>query len=212
MISLNNYITEKLKINKSKLSSGPECTLFPESKFELADMVNKEIEQNGNKCSLNHIDTNKITDMSFLFSRAAKFGLSNFNGDISNWDVSNVTDMKCMFSHSDFNGNISDWDVSNVKDMESMFDGSNFNGDLSKWDVSKVKDMSHMFERSDFNNDSICNWDISNVVNMMSMFRISPFNHDISNWQVNPKCRISAIFIGCAIRRDFEPKCLQKIE
>ena len=117
MISLNNYIIEKLNINKSKLKGGPECTLFPETMEELADMIKKEIEQNGNKCSLNHIDTNKITDMSFLFSKGTKFGLSNFNGDMSNWDVSNVTDMSHMFAHSDFNGNISDWDVSNVKDM-----------------------------------------------------------------------------------------------
>ena len=209
MISLNNYITEKLKINKSKLKGGPECTLFPETMEELANMINKEIEQNGKNCSLNHIDTNKIKDMSFLFSKGSKFGLSNFNGDISQWDVSNVTDMKYMFTHSDFNGNISEWDVSNVKWMENMFEYSKFNGDLSKWDISKVKDMSHMFERSDFNNDSICNWDVSNVGNMIAMFRVSPFNQDISNWQVNPKCTIQDMFIGCAIRSNFEPKCLQ---
>ena len=209
MKTLNNYIVEKLNINKSKLKGGPECTLFPETKEELANMINKEIEQNGNRCDLNHIDTNKIKNMSFLFSKGAKFGLSNFNGDISQWDVSNVTDMKYMFAHSDFNGNISEWDVSNVRDMECMFEYSKFNGDLSKWDISKVKDMSHMFEHSEFNNDSICNWDVSNVGNMMSMFRTSPFNHDISNWQVNPKCAISSIFIGCAINREFEPKCLQ---
>jgi surface protein len=209
MKTLNNYIVEKLNINKSKLKNGPECTLFPETMEELADMIKKEIEQNGNKCSLNHIDTNKITDMSFLFSKGAKFDLGNFNGDMSNWDVSNVTNMKYMFAHSNFNRDISDWDVSNVKDMDSMFEYSAFNGDLSKWDISKVKDMGSMFENSDFNNDSICNWDVSNVGNMMSMFRQSPFNHDISNWQVNPKCLTSNIFIGCAIKIEFEPKCLQ---
>ena len=209
MVSLNNYIIEKLKVNKNKLKGGPECTLFPEDKFELADMIKKEIEQNGVKCSLNHIDTNKIIDMSYLFSQTAKFGLYNFNGDISNWDVSNVTDMSRMFSHAEFNGNISDWDVSNVKDMDSMFEYSNFNGDISEWDVSNVKNMYRMFKNSEFNNDSICNWDVSNVVNMMGMFNTSPFNHDISNWKVNPECKISGIFFGCAIRREFEPKCLQ---
>ena len=67
MKTLNNYIVEKLNINKSKLKGGPECTLFPETKEELANMINKEIEQNGNRCDLNHIDTNKIKNMSFLF-------------------------------------------------------------------------------------------------------------------------------------------------
>ena len=41
---------------------------------------------------------------------------SEFNGDISNWDVSNVTDMNRMFQKSQFNGDISNWNVSNVVD------------------------------------------------------------------------------------------------
>ena len=42
------------------------------------------------------------------------FSKSQFNGDISKWDVSNVTNMGNMFSKSPFNGDISNWDVSNV--------------------------------------------------------------------------------------------------
>ena len=55
------------------------------------------------------------------------------NGDLSKWDVSNVTNMNLMFYKSKFNGDISQWDVSNVIFMQSLFDGSAFNGDLSKW-------------------------------------------------------------------------------
>ena len=48
--------------------------------------------------------------------------MKNFNGNISNWDVSNVTDMGYMFYKcKSFNQDISDWDVSNVKDMSDMF-------------------------------------------------------------------------------------------
>ena len=51
--------------------------------------------------------------MSYLF-----FDMDNFNGDISNWDVSNVKRMSQMFRGCrSFNQDISDWDVSNVKDM-----------------------------------------------------------------------------------------------
>ena len=53
--------------------------------------------------------------MSYLFE------YSDFNGEISKWDVSNVTIMHMMFAWSKFNGDISDWDVSNVTNMESMF-------------------------------------------------------------------------------------------
>jgi surface protein len=60
------------------------------------------------------------------------FSFSEFNGDISRWDVSNVTNMMHMFSWcKNFNGNISNWDVSNVTNMQGMFSDSKFNGDIS---------------------------------------------------------------------------------
>jgi surface protein len=68
------------------------------------------------------------------------FEESQFNGDISKWDMSKVTDMKEMFWSSKFNGDISKWDVSKVTDMKEMFYNSKFNGDISKWDVSRVID------------------------------------------------------------------------
>ena len=50
-----------------------------------------------------------------------------------------------------FNGDLSDWKVSNVTDMSSMFFGATaFNGDLSKWSVSSETDMTDMFD-STFN-------------------------------------------------------------
>ena len=52
------------------------------------------------------------------------FAYSKFNGDISNWDVRNVSDMHDMFAGSEFNGDLSSWDVSNVTDMNGMFNGS----------------------------------------------------------------------------------------
>jgi surface protein len=88
------------------------------------------------------------------------FSNSEFNGDISNWDVSNVTNMDCMFYNSEFNGDISNWDVSNVTSMDGMFLGSQFEGDISNWVVSNVTSMIKMFSDSQFNGD-ISNWDVS---------------------------------------------------
>lgn len=55
-------------------------------------------------------------------------------GDISNWDVSNITDMRRIFCNSKFNDDISYWDVSNVTDMSDMCGFSSFNCNFSNWD------------------------------------------------------------------------------
>ena len=125
----------------------------PQTKDELKKLINKLIKERGNKANLNDIDTSAITNMSYIFYK------SDFNGDISNWNVSNVKDMSYMFSDSEFtgkNGNISGWDVSNVIDMYYMFANSKFtgkNGDLSRWDTSNVKYKSCMFVYSPLQNN-----------------------------------------------------------
>ena len=133
MKTLKQHILEKLKVSK------PVYTLFPKTKNELKQMIEDEISKNGYRCSLNHIDVSKITDMSRLFYR------SKFNGDISEWNVSNVTNMRSMFYDSKFNRDISAWDVSSLTDMGYMFYDSKFNGDISDWDVSNVTNIYNMF-------------------------------------------------------------------
>ena len=111
-----------------------------------------EVEKNGWECSLNHIDTRKITNMSYMFSgHPLGYGLGEFNGDISKWNVSNVENMAGMFSNSKFNNDISRWDVSRVENMNSMFKDSIFNQDILGWDVSNVENMTWMFYESNFN-------------------------------------------------------------
>jgi surface protein len=69
------------------------------------------------------------------------YDCENFNCDLSQWNVSNVKDMECMFQGcKNFNCGLNSWDVSNVKNMGAMFyDCENFNKDLSRWNITKAR-------------------------------------------------------------------------
>lgn len=137
-----------------------------------------------------------VPDLSTATSLAFAFSNSSFNGDVSNWDVSNVTYMPGMFaSATSFNGDVTNWDVSNVTDMSSMFAQTSFNGDISNWDVSSVINMNGMFAYNSAFNGDISNWDVSNVTDMRSMFdSASAFNGDLSSWDVSSVTDMVAMF------------------
>ena len=61
-------------------------------------------------------------------------------GQMPNWDVSRVTNMKSAFlSKSGFRANIGSWNTSQVTDMTSMFQSAgSFNQDIGDWDLSLI--------------------------------------------------------------------------
>ena len=138
MKNLNQYITEKFKINSKTIS---KYTCQPKTRKELKSIIEDRLEKNKN-ANLNDIDVSNIDDMHNLF-----VNLDIHNIDISEWDVSNVKVMHRMFyCCENFNSDLSNWDVSNVINMTSMFEGcKKFNCDLSSWNVSNVKIMDDMF-------------------------------------------------------------------
>ena len=169
MKTIKSYIKEGLKItSKTKVN---EYNYWPKDKKELSYLMKDLIKKRGNEADFNDIDVSNVEDMSYLF-----YAGINFNGAISNWNVSNVKNMRSMFAYSNFNGDISNWNVSNVTDMVSMFGNSKFNGDISKWDVSNVTDMAGMFEYSQFNGD-VSKWDVSKVKDMGDMFKKCPLKN-----------------------------------
>ena len=88
----------------------------------------------------------------YLAGGARKERIVDKYGEISNWDVSKVTNMYLMFcGATSFNHPLDNWNVSSVTNMEGMFLNANsFNQPLNKWNVSNdVTYMRRMFDGAD---------------------------------------------------------------
>ena len=179
--------TYKVKVTVNKLD------IIKSQDSDIKSILTTQITKLGNTGNLNHIDVSSVTNMQSLFR------FSNFNGDISKWDVSNVTHMGTMFFRAKaFNQDIGGWDVSNVTHMGAMFyDAIAFNQDIGSWKVSKVNSMQGMFKGAKTFNQDIGKWDVSNVTNMSWMFdEATAFNQDIGKWNVSKVTDMSIMFSG----------------
>ena len=152
---------------------------------------------------LSEWDVSNVTNMSNMFSECRQF-----NGDLSYWVVSNVTDMNSMFSFCrEFNGYLSEWDVSNVTNMSNMFAGCReFNEDLSEWDVGRVTDMNSMFSFCREFNGDLSHWNVSNVTNMGEMFyECSAFDQTLNGWDVGNVTNMQYMFSETRLLRRTTP-------
>ena len=213
MKSLNQYIQEKLIINKDYHDNMTVIKSFDELRKIIKDRYDKlgpGTEQD--PVDFNDIDVSNLD--SFCSNNTGIFEVTKFRYiDISDWDVSNVSNMTAMFFRcKDLKsvGNISDWDVSNIKSMRGMFYGCDELEsvvDISKWDVSNVTDMSFMFNDCKKFNQDISKWDVSNVTNMYCMFdECKSFNQDLSCWNVSNVIEMDDMFYNCSIKEEYKPK------
>ena len=190
MKTLNQYMQEKLIVNKNY----NQYIYVPKSFKELRKIIKDRYEKLGpgteqNPIDFNDIDVSNINSFCNNKNKVGIFERTKFEYiDISEWDVSNVTDMNHMFymcEELESVGDLSKWDVSNVMSMRGMFSDCNklkSFGDISSWDVSKVTNMGFMFKYCKSFNQDISKWDVSNVTNM------------------------SYIFFGCVIKEEYKPK------
>ena len=135
-----------------------------------------------------------VTSMGNMFR-----GATNFNSDISSWDVSNVTSMAGMFrSATSFNQDISSWNTSKVTNMDGVFyTATSFNQDLSNWNTSKVTTMSSMFRSATSFNQDISSWDTGKVASMGYMFfGATSFNQNLSSWNISDLAQASNMLVS----------------
>ena len=192
MKTLTKYLNEKLVIFPSQVDEKLVINkdyhydaIVPKSFNELRNIIEDRNDKFGagtkrKPINFNDIDVSEITTFQELFK------YTDFKYiDISDWDVSNVEDMRNMFfkcEHLQSVGDLYDWNVSNVKYMSRMFyycKQLKSVGDLSNWDVSDVEDISTMFENCKQLKSvgNLSNWNVSNVKYMSSMF----YNSGITN-------------------------------
>lgn len=122
----------------------------------------------------------KVANMSSMFYRA-----KSFNGNLDDWDVSNVNHMGALFyGATSFNGEILKWETGHVRTMNLMFwNADQFNQDISTWDVSSVRDMRSMFEYA-FNFDQdLSGWDFSSIAYRQALnYAFSFSNLSVANY------------------------------
>ena len=209
----NQHILEYLIINKDYRDN----VITVKSFYELRNIIEDRYDKLGPGTEQNPIDFNDI-DVSNIDSFYNKnngkgiFEKTKFEYiDISNWDVSNVTDMEDMFYGCEVLksvGNLSNWDISNVKTMGGMFYGcASFNQDISCWNVYSVTCMASMFCGCRSLNQDLSKWDVSNVNDMSYMFYgCESFNKDISSWDVSKVGYNKLMFTNCLIKEEYKPK------
>ena len=125
--------------------------------------------------------------------------------DVSDLDVSNVSDMSGMFEFCAAltNVDVSKWDTSSVTTMAGMFKScaALTNVDVSKWDTSSVTTMAGMFKScAALTNVDVSKWDTSSVTNMADMFHgcAALTNIDVSKWDTSSVTSMVQLFYDCA--------------
>ncbi len=186
-ITVRKAATDKYKASEATYELSIK-KFKPTTKAALVAEIKRAVKAKGNKVNLNYIDTSAITDMSDLFARYGGLDLEDFNGDISDWDVSKVKDMNDMFLASAFKGDISDWNVASVENMNSMFQSSVFNGNISRWKVQNVTDMQSMFLHATAFTQNLDTWVINvaiknnNWAKAKRMFYQSGLANNLPSW------------------------------
>ena len=153
----------------------------------IKQIVKAELDRLGHDADLNHIDVSEVTNMKGLFSCRIDFLGEKYN---------------------DINPNISKWNVSNVEKMNLMFCFcENFNQDISEWNISNVKEMDFMFDGCTKFNQDISNWNVRKVESMCCMFRdCKNFNQDLYSWDVDNVKDHDYMFYDCPIKEEYKPK------
>ena len=184
MKSLNQYIIEKILINKSsKLNK-----IKVESKDQLLSIVRRRYNNNKSFLDLTDLDISELDNLSSIFFELYSLEVVNISG----WDTSNVTTMAYMFSQCKNLKNIigiENLDVSKLETANFMFDSCEnlVELDLTNWNPILLKTAWSMFYRCSNLKiiKNIENWQLTNIKDISYMFyNCAKLDVDLSNWDL----------------------------
>jgi hypothetical protein len=129
---------------------------------------------------------------------------TNFNADLTNWDVSGCTTFFGTFlGASAFNGDITTWDVSGVQSFNAfMQNASAFNQDISSWNMISCNTLVNAMRSTFAFNQNIGGWDIRNCTDFRflmtgntALLGLSPTNLDAiyNGWSSLPSLSLSEV-------------------
>ena len=185
MKSLNQYIIEKILINKSSKFINK---IKVESNYQLQSIIEERYHNNNSFIDLNDLDISELDDFSYVFDRLNEVEVV----DISGWDTSNVITMDCMFIQCKKLKNIigiENLDVSKLESSNCMFSHCEnlVELDLTNWNPKLLQKTRYMFD--DCSNlkiiKNIENWQLQNIKNVSYMFcDCTKLDVDLSNWDL----------------------------
>ncbi len=137
-----------------------------------------------------------VTTFTYAFRES---GLTN--EDLHAWNMSHVQYLLGIFQDTAYNGNVSTWDTSAVSDMSATFyNDTAFNQDISAWNTSNVATFSGMFYNAHAFNKNIGGWNTVNATDMSNMFfGASSFDQNLSSWKVSRVMDLTGMFSGATL-------------
>ena len=143
--------------------------------------------------SINNWDVSNVTNFQSIFQLQPLF-----NCYIGDWNTGNVTNMFYAIGTNPpipagiFNQDISNWDMSKVTDMRSMLAGQPlFNQEIGKWNLGNVITASFALSSdspgafTNLGSSSINNWNLTKATTLRGIFeRCTSFNQPINNWSL----------------------------
>ena len=160
MKSLNQYIIEKILINKSSKFN----KIKVETRKQLETIILERYNKNKSFIDLTDIDISELDDLSYIFYELYSMEVV----DISGWDTSNVINMSYMFNRCTKLKKIvgiENLDVSKLKTTKIMFYGCKnlVELDLTNWNTISLENMSYMFCNCTKLDVDLSNWDLTNI-------------------------------------------------